>query len=130
MLFYHDDSDSYLLLVSRKVFQNVLHHSDYRTLRIPYISDMDGKMTLKDQLRVILGHSGCEGKRKEEAVEAILKAVNEAMPDERKGPHLGHAEDDGYCYQCQDIVPEEERASFGDWAWNACLNEVKERLGR
>jgi len=59
---------------------------------------------------------------------ALKELVLGCVPDERKGKHLGHSEDDGYCYNCQEVVPEDERSSFGDWAWNSCRTETIKRI--
>ena len=63
-----------------------------------------------------------------EAHTAILALFKSIVPEERHGKHLGHQEDDGYCYNCHDIVPEDEQGSFGDWAWNSYRTELLKLL--
>ena len=64
-----------------------------------------------------------------EATDQILKLVEELVPEEKHGKHLGHDNDENYCYNCADIIPEEELPSLGDWAWNSCRTEILKRFG-
>lgn len=60
---------------------------------------------------------------------ALKQLLLERMPKERSGKHHGHQEDDGYCYNCQEIVKDpEELRSFGDWAYNACIKDMTQAI--